>query len=410
MKASKALFLTFTSLPAFSIAGGVNVTTVNGQPHCEVTANGDEVNDVPNILKAFEECGSYGTVTFPEDQEYWIAEKLNPVVKDIFSDNITYWRNNSYHISFQNHWAGFVLTGDNITIHGNGTGGVDGNGDVWYTEEAGDTQPGRPMPFVLWNVSNVIVEDFSIWQPQLWSFNIMNGTNISVKNLAVNASATKAPSGDNWVQNTDGFDTMDVRNLTLRNFTYTGGDDCIAIKPRSYDIQIDGVTCNGGNGIAIGSLGQYLEDSSVQNVTFQNLKVPGTRFGFYIKTWMGELVAQDSYESDYEPRGGGWGNVSGVVVGGADVSGAARPFYLDQNSGNNGSDTKGTSNMRVSDVTVYDFAGTLSGASNTATLTCSERFPCTGFVFENMTEVGSGGEALTGSCSNAEDVDGLSGC
>lgn len=125
---------------------------------------------------------------------------------------------------------------------------------------------------------------------------------------------------------------------------------------------------------------------------------------------MGELVAQDSYESDYEPRGGGWGNVSGVVVGGADVSGAARPFYLDQNSGNNGSDTKGTSNMRVSGVTVYDFAGTLSGASNTATLTCSERFPCTGFVFENMTEVGSGGEALTGSCSNAEDVDGLSGC
>lgn len=83
MKASKALFLTFTSLPAFSIAGGVNVTTVNGQPHCEVTANGDEVNDVPNILKAFEECGSYGTVTFPEDQEYWIAEKLNPVVKDV---------------------------------------------------------------------------------------------------------------------------------------------------------------------------------------------------------------------------------------------------------------------------------------------------------------------------------------
>lgn len=66
---------------------------------------------------------------------------------------------------------------------------------------------------------------------------------------------------------------MDVRNLTLRNFTYTGGDDCIAVKPRSYDILIDGVTCNRGNGIAVGSLGQYLEDSSVQNVTFQNLKV-----------------------------------------------------------------------------------------------------------------------------------------
>lgn len=86
MKASKALFLTFASLPALSNAGGVNLTTVNGQPHCEVTANGDEVNDVPNILKAFGECGNYGTVTFPEDQEYWIAEKLNPVVKDVVID------------------------------------------------------------------------------------------------------------------------------------------------------------------------------------------------------------------------------------------------------------------------------------------------------------------------------------
>jgi galacturan 1,4-alpha-galacturonidase len=66
---------------------------------------------------------------------------------------------------------------------------------------------------------------------------------------------------------------MDVKNLTLKNLTYTGGDDCVAIKPRSYNISIDGVTCNGGNGIAVGSLGQYLEDSTVSNVTFNNLKV-----------------------------------------------------------------------------------------------------------------------------------------
>ncbi|KAF3014185.1 hypothetical protein E8E14_004772 [Neopestalotiopsis sp. 37M] len=409
MKLSKALFVTFTSLPALgTAAGGVNVTKVDGRPHCEVTANGDETNDVPNILKAFEECGNSGTITFPEDQEYWIAEKLNPV----FSDNITYWRNNSYHIYFQNHWAGFVLTGDHITINGNGTGGVDGNGDVWYTEEAGSTQPGRPMPFVLWNVSDVVVQDFSIWQPQLWSFNIMNGTDISVTNLYVNATATKAPSGYNWVQNTDGFDTMDVRNLTLKNLTYTGGDDCIAIKPRSYDILIDGVTCTAGNGIAIGSLGQYLEDSSVENVIIQNTKIPNTKFGLYIKTWVGELVAQDNYESDNQPRGGGWGNVTNITFSNFDVTGARRPFYLDQNNGNNGSDTKGTSNMLISDVHVEDFYGKVSLSSNTATLSCSARHPCFDIYFDNMTETGSSGAALTGSCSNTVDggIHGLDGC
>ena len=48
---------------------------------------------------------------------------------------------------------------------------------------------------------------------------------------------------------------MDVSNIQLTNFTYQGGDDCVAIKPRSYNIKIHNVLCRGGNGIAIGSLG-----------------------------------------------------------------------------------------------------------------------------------------------------------
>jgi galacturan 1,4-alpha-galacturonidase len=66
---------------------------------------------------------------------------------------------------------------------------------------------------------------------------------------------------------------MDVNNLHLTNFTYKGGDDCIALKPRTYNVLIEDVTCNKGNGIAVGSLGQYLEDSSVINVLMRNLKV-----------------------------------------------------------------------------------------------------------------------------------------
>lgn len=68
-------------------------------------------------------------------------------------------------------------------------------------------------------------------------------------------------------------DTMDVDNLYLRNFSYRGGDDCFAIKPRSYNIFLDNITCSAGNGAAVGSLGQYLEDASVANVTVKNLNV-----------------------------------------------------------------------------------------------------------------------------------------
>jgi len=69
--------------------------------------------------------------------------------------------------------------------------------------------PGRPMPFVLWNVSDVTVKKFFVIDPPLWSFNIMNGTDVWVDELYCNATATKANASQNWVQNTDGFGKSD---------------------------------------------------------------------------------------------------------------------------------------------------------------------------------------------------------
>ncbi|TDZ32320.1 putative galacturan 1,4-alpha-galacturonidase C [Colletotrichum spinosum] len=99
--------------------------------------------------------------------------------------------------------------------------------------------------------------------------------------ISGNATATKTPGRYNWVQNTDGFDTMDARNITVKGFEYSGGDDCVAIKPRSYDIHLEDVTCHGGNGIAIGSLRQYLEDATVEDVVMNNLLVSRSNFFCY---------------------------------------------------------------------------------------------------------------------------------
>ena len=78
--------------------------------------------------------------------------------------------------------------------------------------------------------------------PPLWSLNIMNGTNMWFDDILCNATAINAPFGTNWVQNTDGFDTMDANNIKLTNFVYQGGDDCIALKPRSYNIYAQNVS------------------------------------------------------------------------------------------------------------------------------------------------------------------------
>lgn len=50
---------------------------------CTVKANGDQQDDVPNILKAFHDCGNGGKIVFPEDQSYWIATRLNPILKNV---------------------------------------------------------------------------------------------------------------------------------------------------------------------------------------------------------------------------------------------------------------------------------------------------------------------------------------
>ena len=87
----------------------------------------------------------------------WFTKDL-PLMKPQMSDNLAYWRNNSYPIAFQNHHAGIIFSGERIHLNGYGTGGINGQGNAWYNAEKANTQPGRPMPFVWWNVSDVMVE------------------------------------------------------------------------------------------------------------------------------------------------------------------------------------------------------------------------------------------------------------
>ncbi|KAE8376548.1 pectin lyase fold/virulence factor [Aspergillus bertholletiae] len=375
---------------------------------CRVKANGNQTNDVPRLLEAFQKCGNGGTIIFPEDQSYWIASRLNPTLNDVtiewrgkwtFSDDPDYWRKNSYPITLQNHAAGLVITGRNITINGYSTGGIDGNGNAWYTAEAGHTQPGRPMPFVFWNVSGV------------HALNIMNGTDMQFNNIYCNATAVDAPYGENWVQNTDGFDTMDARNISLINFIYQGGDDCVAIKPRSYDIHIHNVTCRGGNGIAIGSVGQYQEDSSVENLLRYSEDMHGSA---YIKTWIGVPTRQDSYESAGLPRGSGWGTVSNIVFSNFEVQGANTGPRIYQSEGNNGS-FDGTSLMTVSEITFANFTGYVTNEDEvTLTISCSKKHPCSDIDFDDV--VLYPGKNATqpgiGSCkwTTEDGVQGLEGC
>lgn len=139
--------------------------------------------------------------------------------------------------------------------------------------------------------------------------------------------------------------------------------------------------------------------------------------GAYIKTWVGELVPQSSYESAHEPRGGGWGNVTNILFQNFHVQGVAGyAAAISQNSGDNGS-YQGTSNMLVSNVTFANFSGYLlvDDADATTLVSCSTRNPCHDITFVDFAlepsedagyEVGA-----TGTCTYIADegVVGISG-
>lgn len=86
MKAYKSFWAVLSLLISRVSAGGVSYTTVSGRKQCIVTANGGNQSDVANLLHAFSECGNAGNIIFPENQNYWIDHKLNPVLNDVYID------------------------------------------------------------------------------------------------------------------------------------------------------------------------------------------------------------------------------------------------------------------------------------------------------------------------------------
>jgi len=173
MASSRLLLALLASLSALSSATPTSLPfpppqkPVQTNKTCTVTPLGAGLDDAPQIERAFTACSGGGTVVFPAGATFRIATRLHATARDVavewhgtwlFSDDLAYWRANAFPVAFQNHRAGFVLSGERIHVDGHGTGGIDGAGDAWYAAERGETLPGRPMPFVVWNASDVTVE------------------------------------------------------------------------------------------------------------------------------------------------------------------------------------------------------------------------------------------------------------
>lgn len=285
---------------------------------CVIAANNDGTDDSPAILAAFSKCKRDSEIIF-QNTTYNIGQVMKISDLDnvkievhgtlLWSKDIDYWLNNSLPIgpgsdqnsyppaAYQNQTTAFILGGENLYVEGFGSGTFDGNGQVWYDFVKGQSNyPNRPHAIVI-TASDSYFHGLRWVQPQMWTVTIVSSKDVLLENIYVNATSHSSQPA----RNTDGANTMFSDGITLRRWEVDNGDDCIAFKANSTNILVEDSVLHGGNGIAVGSIGQYFDRfETVENIFVRNVTMNGSKFATRIKTWTGE-------QNDWPPNGGGGG-------------------------------------------------------------------------------------------------------
>ncbi|PSR79395.1 putative exo-polygalacturonase [Coniella lustricola] len=377
---------------------------------CVVPASGtNATDDAPAILEAFRECGTGGTILFSPDTTYYVNSIMNVTwLEDaevdiqgtlLWSTDIGYWLNNSMPVGYQNQSTAFILGGNNVYVHGNGVGLLNGNGQYWYTyiSKQSDTSnyPGRPHAITLMGLNNSRFSDINFYQSQMWTMSIIYSHNLTLENVLVNNTATSGAGS-----NTDGADTIRSSNIAFNNWTVYNGDDSISVKANSTNISITNSHFYNGLGIAIGSIGQY--DGvyeAINGVTVDNITYTDTTYAFYFKAWSGTSVG-------YPPNGGGGGiaDVSNMNVTNLHVQNLkSSPIEIGSCTSFSGGGTPANctnSEVQIYDISVLGVDGT-SASSHVASLACSAVRPCYNLTIEdvNVTETTTGAQVTGYTCA-----------
>lgn len=285
---------------------------------CVVPAKNDGTDDSPAILAAFRDCKRDSEILF-QNTTYNIAQVMNVTGLEnvkielhgtmLWSKDIQYWLENSLPIgpghdqnsyppaAYQNQTTAFILSGKGLYVEGFGYGTFDGNGQVWYDFVKGESNyPNRPHAIVI-KATDSYFHGLRWVQPQMWTVTIVCSERVVLEDIYVNSTS----HSNQPARNTDGANTMFSDSIIFRRWEIDNGDDCIAFKANSTNMLVEDSILHGGNGIAVGSVGQYFgRFETVENIFVRNVTMYGSKFATRIKTWTGE-------QNDWPPNGGGGG-------------------------------------------------------------------------------------------------------
>ncbi|KAI0166713.1 glycoside hydrolase family 28 protein [Hypoxylon sp. FL1284] len=365
-----------TILPSLlALAGGVLAALNVTGSTCTVTpletgSNGREPDDTPQIVEAFRQCGQDGKVILAEGLfhigQVMDLQNLNRVDVEIhgtlrWSADIQYWLRSSIGVEYAQLSTAWRVGGQDISFRGFGQALFDGQGQLWYDQNrGGSNQPGRPISLTFWHAKNVFVDGITWRQSQFWHTFVAYSQNVTMTNLDMNAT-----SNSQWnTVNTDGTNTWNSKDVFIRNWTVTCGDDCIGIKGNSSNIQVSDVHCYESGCATIGSLGNPSNVADyVEDIVFDGIKCTHSSNAAWIKTYSGT------------------GLVRNVTFANVEAENVNQPIYVTPCIYSaRGCDQ---SRLPIRDVRWINVTGT-SRYNIAAAIHCSASSPCSGFSFQNV--------------------------
>ncbi|CAF1332555.1 unnamed protein product [Adineta ricciae] len=252
------------------------------------------------------------TIVFPSNRTFWLiggiyARRLAHVTFQIdgvlkFSDNFLQWpRDSRTHLVLD---CFYFEQLDHVTFTSANTenqkGVIDGSGNRWwgiveYLVIRGD----RPRLLVIYNSTNLLVENILLKNSPKWTFYGKDVANLEIRHTDVDARRHPAVQWHDLDEltafNTDGFDISGT-NIWIHDCNIWNDDDCIAVKQQ--DSRSIHSTCSenmlferinaSGVGLSIGSVGASVAHSCVRNITFRDCTMYNTFKGIYLKSRPGD--------------------------------------------------------------------------------------------------------------------------
>ncbi|XP_020206214.1 polygalacturonase [Cajanus cajan] len=255
------------------------------------------------------------------------------------------------------YWILFSNLDGGISING---GILDGKGDgYWGCKSGGSSCPNGARSISFSWCNNVRVSGLTSLNSQAMHMSLNYCKDVLIQNVNIKAPSTSP--------NTDGINMQFSTRVNVSHSTIMTGDDCISISQGNTNVWIEHVACGPGHGISIGSLGNFVNEAGVQNVTVIHSVFSETQNGVRIKSW--------SKSSN--------GYVRDIVFKNLTMQNAYNPIIIDQTYCPSGSCPHEGSSVKISRVSYEQIKGT-SACPVAINFDCSQSKPCEGIKLQDI--------------------------